>query len=300
MMPDSGFTRGPSVADSSSTAGEAADRNSASFQLADGILVINLDDRRDRWDALLAEAGKHIGQSSLQRLPAIRGTTVEGYGKPPFFRGRQRDRTWAGRAGCALSHRAAISLAAEKKWRSVLILEDDILFASDFREQAERLAAILDKIHWDVCYLGFTDPIGPFREVASLDESHSLQQLFGCNAAHAYLVRESAYQKLLAALPTQANIWTWLTRNRAIDRWYARTLSQQFTVLAVTPSLINQYDSLSDITGRRYEHQHLTAIPSARTTRLPYGLARTLRRLHFGVSGAYDALRGWSKRRRGF
>lgn len=300
MMADSGFTRGPSSAHSSSTGGDAADQKSAAFHLADGILVINLDDRRDRWEALLAEAGKHIAPSSLQRLPAIRGTTVEGYGKPPFFRGRQRDRTWAGRAGCALSHRAAISLAAEKKWRSVLILEDDVVFPSDFREQAQRLTKTLGATHWDVCYLGFTDPIGPFREVALLDDAHSVQQLFGCNTTHAYLVRDSAYRKLLEILPNSENIWNWLTRNRAIDRWYARTLSQHFAVLAVTPSLINQSDSVSDITGRRYEHQHLTAIPSARTARLPYGLARMLRRLHFDVSRAYDALRGWSKRRRGF
>ena len=271
------------------------------FALAEGILVINLDDRPDRWQSLLHEAGRHIDGTRLERLSAIRGTTLQGYGCPPLFRGRRRDRTWAGRAGCTLSHREAIALAARRGWRSVLILEDDVAFTADFDTQAARLAGALRDARWDICYLGFTDPIGPFRQLGDLSPPCALYQLYGCNTTHAYIVRDTAYAKLLELLPTHETIWSWLTRNRAIDRWYARTLSRHFSVVAVSPSIINQDDSVSDITGRARDNTYQTAIssPHARTG-LPYEFTRILRRLHFFLSGSYDALRGLFKRMRGF
>ena len=284
---------------SAALATELAER--PAFALAQGILVINLDDRPDRWQSLLREAGRHIDERHLERLSAIRGTTLNGYGRPPLFQGRRRDRTWAGRAGCALSHREAIALAARRRWKSVLILEDDVAFAADFDAQTVRLASALRNVHWDICYLGFTDPIGPFRQLSALSPPGALYQLYGCNTTHAYIVREAAYAKLLELLPTHETIWPWLTRNRAIDRWYARTLSRHFTVVAVSPSIINQDGSLSDITGRARDNAYQTAIPSPHTaTGLPYEFARILRRLHFSLSGSYDALRGQIKRLRGF
>ncbi len=273
----------------------------AAFALAEGILVINLDDRPDRWQSLLREAGRHIDETRLERLSAIRGTTLPGYGCPPLFRGRRRDRTWAGRAGCALSHREAIALAARRGWRSVLILEDDVTFTTDFDAHAARLASALRDVRWDICYLGFTDPIGPFRQLSTLAPPSALYQLYGCNTTHAYIVRDTAYAKLLALLPTRETIWPWLTRNRAIDRWYARTLSRHFNVVAVSPSIINQDDSVSDITGRANDNDYQTAIQSSRTAiGLPYEFARILRRLRFSLSRSSDALRGQIKRLRGF
>lgn len=282
--------------DASSSTSEAP-----AFALAEGILVINLDDRPDRWQSLLREAGRHIDAARLERLAAIRGTSLQGYGRPPLFRGRRRDRTWAGRAGCTLSHRDAIALAARRGWRSVLILEDDVTFATDFDAQAVRLANALRELRWDICYLGFTDPVGPFRQLSTLAPPHALYQLYGCNTTHAYIVRNTAYAKLLELLPTRETIWPWLTRNRAIDRWYARTLSCHFAVVAVSPSIINQDDGVSDITGRANDNAYQTAIQSSHAaTGLPYECARILRRLHFSLSAAYDALRGQIKRLRGF
>lgn len=273
----------------------------AAFALVEGILVINLDDRPDRWQSLLLEAGRHIDETRLERLSAIRGTTLPDYGRPPLFRGRRRDRTWAGRAGCALSHREAIAVAARRGWRSVLILEDDVTFAADFDAEATRLARALRELRWDICYLGFTDPIGPFRQLSALTPPSALYQLYGCNTTHAYIVRDTAYAKLLELLPTEETIWPWLTRHRAIDRWYARTLSRHFTVVAVSPSIINQDDGVSDITGRANDNDYQTAIQSSHTPAgMPYEFARVLRRLHFSLSGSYDALRGQIKRLRGF
>lgn len=268
--------------------------------LADGILVINLDDRPDRWHAVLDELSPYVDTTKLQRLPAVKGSTLEGFGRPPLFKGRSRDKTWAGRAGCALSHREAIAYAARQGWRSVLILEDDVQVGGDFGRICARLTEHLEKSAWDFCYLGFADPVGPFREVAVLDPGHKLFRVYGCNTTHAYLVRDSVFYELLKRMPSRETIWSWLAKNRAIDRWYMRSFSRFCRVLVVSPSIANQKQGVSDITGRKQEFSHMTQVPCSTHPVLPYGVGRGLRHLVFMVSNAYDVLRGYIKLWRGF
>lgn len=269
--------------------------------LADGALVINLDERADRWQRFTEHAAPLLHPLEPQRLSAVKGVAVAGFGQAPYFRNRKRDRTWAGRAGCALSHRAAIQKAATSGWQRVLILEDDIEIATDFPALATPLASALEENDWGVCYLGFTDPIGPFRPCTKLTARYDLAQIYGCNTTHAYLVHARAYPFLLSALPDESSVWHWLTRKRAIDRWYARTLSRHMAVLAVTPSAINQQNDISDITGRAHEKTHTTALPTLhRATRLDHTLRSTLRILQLGLEGLYDEARGLIKRTRGF
>lgn len=269
--------------------------------LADGALVINLDERSDRWRQFTSESQPLLGSLHVERIPAIKGVELAGFGEAPFFRGRKRDRTWAGRAGCTLSHRAAIETARDAGWQRVLILEDDVEIEADFSNLVSPLSEALERVEWGVCYLGFTDPIGPFQEHERLTKRYTLARVYGCNTTHAYLVHARAYPFLLDALPDPAGVWHWLTRKRAIDRWYARTLSSHMSVLAVTPSAVNQQDSVSDITGRAYEKAHTTSVPAGRTgTHLQFQLMRALRAAHFGISGAYDEVRGLIKRIRGF
>lgn len=268
--------------------------------LADGVLVINLDERSDRWQSFMMNAADRLAPLVPIRLSAVKGVSLEGFGRKPYFHGRKRDRTWAGRAGCALSHRAAIEKAASSGWKRVLILEDDIQIEPDFDSLIDSLERALDTTPWDLCYLGYTDPIGPFRASTQLSGQYRLLQIYGCNAAHAYLVNQSAYSFLLSQLPTEQNVWRWLTRNRAIDRWYARTLSKTMTILALSTSIINQKNDISDITGRSYEKQHANAIPHYSRRTLPYSVSKTLRQTLFWLQGLYDAGRGWIKRTRGF
>lgn len=59
----------------------------------DGVLVVNLDSRPDRWQALQAATAGLIPAAKLQRLPATLGAALPGYGVAPWFRGRKRDKT---------------------------------------------------------------------------------------------------------------------------------------------------------------------------------------------------------------
>lgn len=272
----------------------------AFWDMVDGALVVNLDTRPDRWLDLQARTVGFIPPPKLHRLPATLGSALPGFGAPPWFRGRKRDRTWAGRAGCALSHRMAITHAKEQGWRTVLILEDDIELEPALAEVLADLPKALHSTDWDVCYLGFTDPVSPYREIRELPARHALCAVSGCSTTHAYLLRESSYDLLLQKMPTVENIWHWISRHRAIDRWYYRNLTRYFNVYVVSPAIINQQGGFSDITRREHEKVHTTQIPEARHGALAFWLWERLRWLQYRLAEPRDWLRGCIKQLRGF
>lgn len=272
----------------------------AFWAMVDGVLVVNLDSRPDRWQTLLAATTGLIPADKLHRLPATLGTSLPGFGVPPWFRGRKRDKTWAGRAGCALSHRAAIAEAQRLNWRTLLILEDDIEFEPALADVLTQLPQALQITDWDVCYLGFTDPVSPFRTLAELPDRHSLCTVFGCSTTHAYLLKDSSFDLLLEKLPTADNIWRWISRHRAIDRWYYRNLARHFKVCAVSPAIINQQGGFSDITQRQHEKVHTIRVPDTRQGALTFRLLRAWRRLSYQLADSRDWLRGRIKQLRGF
>ena len=272
----------------------------AFWNMVDGVLVVNLDSRPDRWQDLQAITAGFIPAHKLHRLPATLGAALPGFGTPPWFRGRKRDKTWAGRAGCTLSHRAAIAHAKSHSWRTVLILEDDIELEPALADVLTGLPAALRASDWDVCYLGFTDPVPPFRTLAELPAGHRLYDVSGCSTTHAYLLRDSSFELLLEKLPTADTIWHWISRHRAIDRWYYRNLARYFNVCVVSPALINQQGGFSDITQRLHEKVHTTRVPDTRQGALSFRLLDTLRWLEYRLAEPRDWLRGRIKQARGF
>ena len=269
-----------------------------------GACIINLDSRTDRWESLCDRILPQLEPLPLQRIPATLGTSLPGYGHRPYFRGRKRDRTWAARAGCVLSHRAALLHAKANNWPYVLILEDDITF-SDKPDSAflDSLGSTLPSIYFDICFLGHTDPVPPFRHLAELDTERSLHQVFGCNTAHAYLVSSTAISRLLELLPQPNDIWKWLTCHRAVDRFYYRNLSPSMTVIALSPAFIEQEAGFSDILVRRapaYAECHCTKVPIRHPSTTSFQAELYAQARFFHRTGQADALRGFWKRLNGF
>lgn len=273
------------------------------WQSVDGVLVINLDSRPDRWASFQAAAQGIVPFEKLRRLAAIQGVDVPGFGQRPWFRGRPRDRRWAGRAGCLLSHRQALLEARAAGWQTVLILEDDVTFASNFIVIADKLTTVSQEYDWEVCYLGFTDPWWPRRRETNLGDEHDLYRVQGCNTAHAYLIRATARDWILARLPDATRVWPWLARHRAIDRWYQRHLGLQFPVACISPSIVNQAEGISDISGRHTNHDAqvdlVRTVPSA-SGYAGYYAGHALRRITLRLSAVSDMVRALSKRVTGF
>lgn len=225
---------------------------SSFWQAIDAVLIINLDHRIERWEQLRVESEGLIPQEKLHRVSAVLGSKIPGFGKPPWFRGGKRANTWAGRGGCVLAHRRALEMARQAGWQRILILEDDATFDEEFTSHLDVLGPALfsSKLDWDICYLGFTEPQGPYKTLVRLSETRQLARIYGCKCTHAYIVNAPLRDWLLDQLPDESTIWNWLSVNRAIDRWYLSTLGKYFQVLAVSPSLIRQNDDFSDIVGR--------------------------------------------------
>lgn len=276
------------------------------WSFIDGSLVINLDIRPDRWADFQVQISTLELPAPLIRMSAVRGIDLAGFGQRPWFRNGKRSRNWAGRAGCALSHRRAIEHAKNAGWRTVLILEDDAILQNHFSEVTSSLKKILDnqRLDWSVCYLGFTQPEGPSRQLADLGFGHSLHQVYGCYTTHAYLLRDTTYDWLLKQLPDERSVWSWIARHRAIDRWFSRNLAKRFVVLALAPSIVGQQISVSDITGRTANGDDVTAfyskLPNRTSSDSAYRHASAVYALGLSLRSLGDWFRALAKRIFGF
>ncbi len=271
----------------------------------DAVYVINLDHRTDRWEQICKQLPEAEARGKLHRITAYRGVDLPGYGERPWFRGRPKDKNWAARAGCTLSHRAA--LAAARQHKVSLILEDDALILPEFGKASGPLAQLLQQRPeaWDICYLGFTNPWGPYRRISSISGQHALYRIFGCSCAHAYLVTDASATWMHARLPDVDAIWPWISRNRISDRWFRRHLSRGLRVTCVDPGIAEQYANLSDITPRHADYandpSHRSDLPlkSGQDSKC-FAIAFQVRRILALADQCSDWARSPIKRWRGF
>ncbi|RYH36993.1 MAG: glycosyltransferase family 25 protein, partial [Alcaligenaceae bacterium] len=112
--------------------------------LFDHIFIINLPSRPDRLrelEAQLRVIGCSLQHPSVQVFPAVR---PDSQGTFPSI----------GARGCFLSHLGVIKTAAERKYRRILILEDDCNFVNVPPEHLESLASELGRRDWAFFYGG--------------------------------------------------------------------------------------------------------------------------------------------------
>lgn len=218
----------------------------------DQVILLNLPSRKDRYEAFMRGIGALIPPDKLYCFRAVWGKDIEGFGKKPWFRGKKRDNAWASRGGCSLSHSLIFSKAQEEGWKTLLILEDDIALSKSFSfDLLDTLAEkALSRPEWDFLYLGFTNPREPHYTVEKLDETHDLVHVYGAKCTHAYLARVP-WKPLIAQLPHRHHVWEWVARHVAVDRYYQECLSFNYTIWVVTPSLIVQEASFSDLLGKQ-------------------------------------------------
>lgn len=206
----------------------------------DGIIVINLDRRPDRWTAFQNDWQGILPWDRVIRLSASDGRLIAGFGQAPWFRGRKRDLTWAGRAGCTLSHARAMREAQARGWQRVLVLEDDAVPAVD-----GGLPEILFQEDWDMLYLGASK-----AQNADGHRDPGIVTISGALDTHAYAVTAPVRDWLAEQLPTEATVWTWIAQEGAVDRWMRREIGRRFSIALCRPIFAGQRIGPSDITQR--------------------------------------------------
>lgn len=230
------------------------------WRAVNAILVINLKHRTDRWERVVKMLSEHGVEDKVIRVDAVDGTTLPGYGRRPWFRKNSSDqllRMKAGAAGCCFSHRKAIQTARDKGFGRILILEDDAILAAT--ATAERMSFVGDFLmsepDLDMFYLGFYQKHCYFQSLRKQQidgEDFNIWRIRGPLMLHAVVIDKRIYDSLLSGLPTERNIWAWMTYWGSIDAWIQNWFGRNpaVKICGCRPNLIVQQANYSDICGR--------------------------------------------------
>ena len=174
----------------------------------DHIFYINLDKRTDRKEKITHELKKMHWKA--ERFSAI-------YASPP-----------KGTIGCGKSHLSVLRLAKERKYKNVLILEDDFVFTeSPLVVETELTKLFHYNPGFDVCFLAYNLHHG---EVVT--NNMFLVKTTKCSTASAYIVNGHYYDKIIElyeySIPElEKTMKHWIYANDQIwhrlqekDRWY--------------------------------------------------------------------------------
>lgn len=192
--------------------------NARPLRHVDGVHVLNLKRREDRWDAVRAKCDRAgFAEKGPRRINAVDGATLDvasedvkrvfnltnwRYGGA---KNCHQDHGYRSRViGCAMSHIKAWRLIAEDPDRHSmhLILEDDVEFAVDFEARWAVLGARLKADYsWDLVHLGVLDDRNlyddyPVEGMNGVRRFSAAQRSFGAGA-FAYLIRPRTAKWLL-------------------------------------------------------------------------------------------------------
>jgi hypothetical protein len=179
------------------------------------ILVINLEERKDRWVNL--QNAFQSWRVPLERVEAVRM-------KP-------------GWKGCSLSHKKCIQIAKDRKYPWVLILEDDCVPEPDCKQRFQALLPSLwaRRNEWDIFNGGLTY----LFEARVIQEEPPLLKVAGWSTQF-ILIHEGAYDHLLAAIH----------EDMKIDVYY----KEKERSLCTVPHLAKQAPGISNIENKETDY----------------------------------------------
>jgi len=127
--------------------------------------------------------------------------------------------------GCALSHRAVIQEAKNRKYKNILVFEEDAVLHKNFKNHLIENVQELKFVPWDILYLGACvwNPKPPkkprtFESVKNCDRLKILTRST-CTQALAY--NHTCYDYILNSLPnTIEKMDEWRKEHSAIDQWF--------------------------------------------------------------------------------
>ena len=209
------------------------------WEFIEKIIYINLDHREDRRKVMTKFfEDAQIPLEKVERFSAIK---------------RKR-----GAIGCLESHTQVLKMAKEKKWKNVLILEDDLEWLGGY----ERLEELV-KLNWDVIML-----VGWYWK-------YDFPKVTNANNAGAYLVNESYYDTLLKnrqyglSRLSKALGFDFNTSKYDADNYW-KVLQKTDNWYGLNPCICRQVDGFSDHCGMEIKASLVCGIGTAETRKLVY------------------------------
>lgn len=210
------------------------------------VAFVNLDKRPERRQKM---------EESLKRagIPAVRqrGMLHQEFTGDPALIKAMGDRPQKGAIGCHFSQ-VAIMRDAESMGKHAMVLEDDLVFCSDFHDRLEYISAFTLKHPWDIFWLGATFHVHP----PHWHKSHArgclplgydakrvsgrILRTFGCFCTYAYIVNRESIGKVLNMMEPL------LPQSIGIDHMMIM-LQPRLQTFCYVPGCIKQYDHISDI-----------------------------------------------------
>jgi Coenzyme PQQ synthesis protein D (PqqD) len=175
------------------------------FDYFDAIYCLNLDQRPDRWGAARRRFSVLDIATRVERFPAI--STPRNH-----------------HVGCAQSWRLMVATARDCGLGNFLGIEDDAIFLDETLPVLRQAVAELEGLPWDLLYLGGAT----WGRPADIPGHTALQAPEGLTCTHALAVSQSAYDRLLAEIPTADGIDEWITTHRAIDQYLSKRVNACF------------------------------------------------------------------------
>lgn len=204
-------------------------------QYFDKIYCINLKSRPDRWAESLAEFERH-NIKNVQRIEGVQINPSEiiRYGNMGVRPDSQNSQSRiCGRIGCLLSHLKIIKIAKQHQLSNVLILEDDIQFASNFQQLFESVISEIPN-PWALLYFGGNEK-GIQEQI-----SERIRKIDYMLMAHAVGIHQSMFDILIETISYC---------QLPVDVYYAQ-FQNKFPCYTVFPYLAWQRASFSDIEQR--------------------------------------------------
>jgi glycosyl transferase, family 25 len=196
----------------------------------DHIFCVNLDRRPDKWEECVKEFDKW--GLEVERFSAVDGNTIE-----PFNYKVPR-----GSIGNCLSKIGVLKLSKERKYKSVLVLEDDVAFQDDFNNKFAEWSKEVPE-NWDMLWIG-----GNHNWVKNIPLfSPHLIRITNTYATHAFALRDTVYDRVLDRLvPLEPQ-----------DDIILAELQKECEAFCFMPNLAYQRAGMSDVFNRYVDYDFL-------------------------------------------
>lgn len=216
------------------------------------IAFVNLDHRVDR----LNHMGKELAQAGIS-ASRVRGMLPQEYTGDESKVRKMRNRT-PGAIGCYLSQLRIMKDALAFN-RHAWVMEDDLIFCSDFQERMKLIEAWMQTHEWDIFYLGSSVHVNPpwwhrhghrereledcrcqlGRDAETTDDPRVLR-CYGIFATFAYIVNKDSLSKVIDSLERI------MPKSIGID-WSMIALGEELKQFCFVPGSVRQMDNQSDI-----------------------------------------------------
>jgi hypothetical protein len=194
------------------------------FSFFDAVYCIQLDSRADEWP-LVWHRFDNLGMGQMvQRFPAI-ATPDDDH------------------AGWARTHRAILADAEHRGLRTVLVVEEGVVFLDDTLDVMARALEELRGREWDLLYLGGDDrrPAFPSSDARALEAPNHP------TSAHAVAYHHTVFDRILEDVPDDDGFAAWLEDHTAIDQYLAHMVSTgAFRAFVTTPRVASHPGLLND------------------------------------------------------